>query len=86
MRLDRDTIHDLVYIVQEYGASGSLFDLCEQMEGCGEEIARYFFQKLLEFMKDCTRKNVVHRDLKLENFLLDENMNIKISDFGLATI
>lgn len=49
------------------------------------EAQRYFNQLLLGVSYLHTR-GVAHRDLKPENILLDENDNIKISDFGMATM
>ncbi|TFL05082.1 kinase-like domain-containing protein [Pterulicium gracile] len=42
------------------------------------------FQQILSGLDYCHRFNVVHRDLKCENILVDKNDNVKISDFGLA--
>src|SRR5690606_21755641 len=49
-----------------------------------EPEARYFMLQILGAIKYMHSKRVIHRDLKLGNIFLDEDMNIKIGDFGLA--
>ena len=52
----------------------------------GEAEARYFFQQLVSGVDYCHRKQIVHRDLKLENALLtnDKAPRLKICDFGYS--
>jgi serine/threonine protein kinase len=74
-----------VYILLEYVSGGLLFDLCQTCGGMGEEDGRFFLHQLCDVMSYIHGKGVVHRDLKLENILVDENMNLKVADFGFAT-
>lgn len=78
-------IKNLVYILLEYIPGGLLFDLCQTCGGMGEDAGRYFLSQMLDVLGYMQSKNVVHRDLKLENILVDENVNLKVADFGFAT-
>merc|ERR1711939_33855 len=78
-------IENLVYILLEYVSGGLLFDLCQTMGGMGEDYGRFFLNQIIEVVGYMQGKGVVHRDLKLENILVDDNLNLKIADFGFAT-
>ncbi|VDM18109.1 unnamed protein product [Hydatigera taeniaeformis] len=49
-----------------------------------EKDARIKFRQIVSAVQYCHAKNIVHRDLKAENLLLDESMNLKIADFGFS--
>ena len=78
-------IENLVFILLEYVAGGLLFDLCQTMGGMGEDYGRFFLGQMMEVVGYMQGKGVVHRDLKLENILVDDAMNLKVADFGFAT-
>lgn len=78
-------IKNLVYILLEYVPGGLLFDLCQTVGGMGEEGGRFFMNQMLDVLTYMQSKGVVHRDLKLENILVDDNLNLKVADFGFAT-
>ena len=58
-------------IVMEYASGGELFDRVLENGRMREDEARYFFQQLISGVAYCHAKGVAHRDLKLENALID---------------
>lgn len=73
-----------VYMVMELMRGGELFDLLTECGRMDEPMARKYFQQLVDGAHFCHQAGIVHRDLKPENLLLDENGDVKISDFGLS--
>lgn len=63
----------------------SLVHMLRQRKTLTEPEVRYHMKHLLEGVRYIHSRNIIHRDLKLGNMLLNENMNVKIADFGLAT-
>ncbi|XP_009986260.1 PREDICTED: serine/threonine-protein kinase Chk1, partial [Tauraco erythrolophus] len=74
------------YLFLEYCRGGELFDRIEPDIGMPEPEAQRFFQQLIAGVVYLHGIGITHRDLKPENLLLDERDNLKISDFGLATV
>eukprot|EP00262_Sarcandra_glabra_P017241 TRINITY_DN5834_c0_g1_i4.p1 TRINITY_DN5834_c0_g1~~TRINITY_DN5834_c0_g1_i4.p1 ORF type:complete len:445 (-),score=85.41 TRINITY_DN5834_c0_g1_i4:350-1684(-) len=74
-----------IYFVMEYVKGGELFNKVAKGK-LKEDIARKYFQQLISAVDFCHSRGVYHRDLKPENLLLDENGNLKVSDFGLSAL
>ncbi|XP_059399632.1 NUAK family SNF1-like kinase 2 [Carassius carassius] len=77
---------DKIVIVMEYASKGDLYDYICDKQHLSESQARIFFRQIVSAVHYCHRNGIVHRDLKLENILLDDNCNIKIADFGLSNL
>ena len=78
---DRDRY---IGIILEYASGGELFDFILSQRCLKENVARRLFAQLVSGVGYLHKKGIVHRDLKLENLLLDSNRNIIITDFGFA--
>ncbi|GAB2283319.1 Serine/threonine-protein kinase sapk2 [Dionaea muscipula] len=73
-------------IVMEYAAGGELFERICTAGRFSEDEARYYFQQLISGVDYCHSMEICHRDLKLENTLLDGSVEplLKICDFGYS--
>uniref|UniRef100_A0A5B7A897 non-specific serine/threonine protein kinase n=1 Tax=Davidia involucrata TaxID=16924 RepID=A0A5B7A897_DAVIN len=74
-----------IYFAIEYVKGGELFNKVAKGK-LKEDSARKYFQQLIAAVDFCHSRGVYHRDLKPENLLLDENGNMKVSDFGLSAL
>lgn len=74
-----------VYIMTEYIGGGTMFDLLENKYATGESAGRILFTQIANTLSYLHKIGVVHRDLKLENILVDNKLNLKLADFGFAS-
>ena len=75
--------YNIDYIVMDF-EKYEMFDFCVDMGAMGEEAGKFFLHQLVDTMQYVHDNNISHRDLKLDNMLIDDNLNTKVLDFGLA--
>ncbi|XP_051981861.1 serine/threonine-protein kinase SIK2-like [Xyrauchen texanus] len=75
---------NMLYLVTEYARNGEIFDYLASHGRLSEMDAKRKFWQILSAVEYCHERNIVHRDLKAENLLLDPHMNVKIADFGFG--
>uniref|UniRef100_A0A183BXK7 non-specific serine/threonine protein kinase n=2 Tax=Globodera pallida TaxID=36090 RepID=A0A183BXK7_GLOPA len=76
--------NNMLYLVTEYAPNGEIYDLISKQKKLGEENARRKFWQIISAVDYLHSLNIVHRDLKAENLLLDAKFQIKLADFGFS--
>ena len=80
----------MYYLVLDYVPNGSLENFIIKHQSQNKAVEQEFiikvFKQILTGLKYLHENKIMHRDIKLDNILLDENNNIKISDFGISAI
>ncbi|KAF9965765.1 hypothetical protein BGZ70_004151 [Mortierella alpina] len=75
-----------LFLIMEYVSGGELFEYLVNKGRLDEAEALRFFQQIIVGLAFCHKRKICHRDLKPENLLLDNRMNVKIADFGMASL
>ena len=75
-----------LFLIQENCCNGELFSYITSKNKLKEEEACRLFQQLITALDYLGRLGIAHRDVKPENLLLDEQLNLKMIDFGLSNM
>lgn len=75
---------DFLYIVMELISGGELYGQVLETGPFNEQKVHHLFNQLVEAVKYLHSIHITHRDLKLENILVSDNLQLKLSDFGLS--
>ena len=73
-----------ICIVMEYICAGDLLTYIKKRNKLTEQIAKYIFKQILLALHYIHSHNIIHRDIKLDNILIDLDNNIRICDFGVS--
>lgn len=75
-----------ILFVIEVCAGGDLLNYVRRRRRLKEDVAKCLFKQIIESLAYCHSKSIVHRDIKLDNILLDAKGQVKICDFGVGKI
>ncbi|MGH0161171.1 UNVERIFIED_CONTAM: hypothetical protein FKN15_040658 [Acipenser sinensis] len=73
-----------IYILLEYCSRRSLAHILKARKVLTEPEVRYYLRQIVSGLKNLHEQHILHRDLKLGNFFINESMDLKVGDFGLA--
>jgi serine/threonine protein kinase len=80
-KLKGSTAKKCHYIILDYAMRGDFFEYISINRGLNHKAARIYMRQLLNALEVLHSSNICHRDIKVDNILLDENYRLKLSDF-----
>ena len=84
--LDTFETNKHIIFVMELCSGGDLLNYVRKRRKLTEDYAKAIFKQILDALHYCHRKNILHRDVKLDNIILDSEGVIKLGDFGVSKI
>ena len=73
-------------LVMEYAGGGDLLQLVKKNKKLSERTTKHYFKLIVHGLAHCHCRSVLHRDIKLDNVLMDTEGGIKICDFGVSRL
>ena len=73
-----------IVFVMELCPGGDLLNYVRKRRRLKENFGKFVFRQILEALSHCHAKSILHRDIKLDNVLLDSRGNVKLCDFGVS--
>ena len=80
-----ETQQHIVFVMEVCGG-GDLLTYVRRRRKLKEDTARFLFRQVVTGLAYCHTKNVLHRDIKLDNILLTSQGDVKICDFGVSKL
>ncbi len=80
-----ETAQHIVFVMEVCGA-GDLLTYVRRRRKLKEDVAKHVFKQICEGLRYCHSKNILHRDIKLDNILLTSEGDVKICDFGVSKL
>jgi len=78
--------NEKVYFVMQYMQGGELFKILEKEKRFSEARAKFYVAQIALALAHLHENDVIHRDMKPENVLMDENGYVSLADFGMAKV
>jgi serum/glucocorticoid-regulated kinase 2 len=78
--------HNFVCFIFDYCPGGELFFYLKTVKRMSEDHARFYFIEILYGLMYLHQQNIIYRDLKPENLLINHDGHVKIADFGLSKV
>lgn len=73
-------------LVTEYAGGGDLYDIIKKSQYLTEDEAKFIFKNICYAVAHCHCRSILHRDIKLDNILLDGEGGVKLCDFGVSRL
>jgi serine/threonine protein kinase len=80
-----ETEEHIVFVMEVCGA-GDLLTYVRKRRKLKEEVAKHLFRQIVDGLRYCHSRGILHRDIKLDNILLTSEGDIKICDFGVSKL
>lgn len=80
-----ETAQHIVFVMEVCGA-GDLLTYVRRRRKLKEDVAKHMFKQIVEGLKYCHSRGILHRDIKLDNILLTSEGDIRICDFGVSKL
>ena len=79
-------VREVCYLALELCKGGDVFDWVAETGSFSDILARHYFHQLIDGLAYLHNNGISHRDLKLENILFNDKYDLKIADFGFASL